>query len=161
MKTLQESLFDNNLADKKILTIGDLFKLREDQCSVSAYYYSSMNPVPVTDCVSISRLKKDTGVSGREDDIIIEGFAKIFSNMILKPNWYDSVRLREEYRDLILPYIYFDEYGSSNYVIISFYKGKERLNKFSKSGTKIEDEKHVDVIVVNIDGAIDLRFDRV
>ena len=156
MKTLKESLFDSNLVSRD-LTIGDMFKLYYERSSVSAKYYTYNLDIPITDCIDVDKLKRDTKVSGSDDKVILNGFAKLFLDIPLKLNYYDSWTIRDEYIRAIENYLHFDEHKGKKYVIVQFYKS---VYKYSKDMAKINDPKNVNEIVVNISGSIILRFKR-
>jgi len=157
MKTLKESLFDSDLISRD-LTLGDIFKFIPEYSVVSAkYYISGGKNVPITDCVDVKSLKRDTNVSGSDNKVIENGFAKLFSDIKFIPGYYTSSELRREYKELVNKYLYFDRYEGKNYIIMNFYKNNSKFSNFSK----IDDSKEVNMIVVNIGGSIILRFDRI
>ena len=78
MKSLRESLFDDNIT--KDMTFGDFFELDLDKCSDP--YYSIFDRQ-----FSAQRIKKKTGVSGKDKNkIIFNGFIKIVQDIIMDEN---------------------------------------------------------------------------
>lgn len=156
MKTLKESLFDSDLGTRD-LTLGNIFEFIPQRSTVGAkYYIDSYRNVPITDCIDIKSLKRDTKVSGSDDKVILNGFAKLFLDIKFIPD-YTSRELCREYKELVDKYLHFDRYEGKNHIIIQFYKTPL---KFPKDLVKIGDSKEVNLICVILGGSVTLFFER-
>lgn len=77
MKSLKESLFDSEKNITKDMTFGDFFELYLDKCSDPDYSVFDKQ-------FSAQRIKKETGVSGKDkNEIIFNGFIKIIQNIAI------------------------------------------------------------------------------
>ena len=148
MKSLRESLFDNDLVTKN-LTFGDLFELDEPMSSKSLHS-------PLSQEFSVQRLKRLVKVKGEDnDEIIYNGIVKLISDIKLigDPEDLNKQWLKERRQDLV-----WDLFRKSRY--ISFYMG------FCKNGILILtrdinlfDESY-DTIQIRIGTNLNLIFKR-
>jgi len=77
MKSLKESLFDIEKNITKDMTFGDFFELYLDKCSDPDYSLFDRQ-------FSAPRIKKKTGVSGKDkNEIIFNGFIEIIQNIVI------------------------------------------------------------------------------
>ena len=79
MKSLQESLFDDDLVTKEI-TFGNFFKWQKDEFTQN--YFKETFTVQWSKYLSSVRIKKDSKVSGStSNEIIYEGLLKLIENI--------------------------------------------------------------------------------
>ena len=97
MKSLKESLFDNDLTTKNI-TFGDLFDIDEQASKWEQYNLKKY--------FSIRKIKQVTKVSGSgEDEIIFKGFVKLIKDIIFDNiKEIDKIWFESKIRECIVPF---------------------------------------------------------
>jgi len=121
MKSLKESLFDNDLITKDI-TFGDIFKYVENP--INASYFSGHNTVFFSKYMSDVRIRKESKIKcDTRNETIYKGLLKIINNIKFTSDTETTDLLEDYLTELFHPYYQFSLSEKYKHASVQIYKG--------------------------------------